>query len=728
MNKKINLSVIFLFFLQAFGMSAQEKKPVAYWTFDQVQERMTEEICGKIKDSVQGNFRLVNGVKGKALILDGYTTCVIREAENSPQISPDFTVTAWVALGAYPWNWVPIMAQENTISMNSNMDTYTWPEDIIVNSPRDGFYFGISPEGYLGLHVGADGWMVGLSKNKVPLRQWTHVAAVFRNNVGLELFINGKKEAFLPLEFPLRPAQKEDLRIGMNRQKIEPSHPVRPFATLACWYSLDGILDEVKLYNDVLSPEILTTIYETEKPDESPELPVRIMPSGPEGPGEFGASYERLSYYPEWDALWPVSNDPDVVVRFDNSPVRVVFWRGTRYSPVWVMDKYHWMADQSIENFNDQDGCIEHMLDPRCRFSHVRIIENNEARVVVHWRYCPVSANGNHSQLDPVTGWEDWVDEYYTFYPDQVGIRKVILHTRGHYLWPEEVIVLCHPGQRPEDVVDLKALTLANLKGRAHTYDWTERTPLVSDDEGYLHFGSEQEEKPVILMVNMKSEYKPFQVFETENRVRIFGIEHRKGISHFPWWNHWPVAQIPSDGRYCQAPDRASHFSLAWGGPPPHKGEGNTFWWAWLYGASQGPAESVVPLARSWLRPPEMKLLSEVCKNQGFDPTQRCYVISCVSEDFGDSELKINLLASPEAPLFNPAFLIKGWGNSGVTVRLDGDKVLDTEHYRVGYIRKAGLTDLIIWLEMERESPISILFKKEGPSPTTHPLPRARCL
>jgi len=106
------------------------------------------------------------------------------------------------------------------------------------------------------------------------------------------------------------------------------------------------------------------------------------------------------------------------------------------------MENGIWMADQSIENFNGKDGCIEHMLDYHCRFSHVRIIENTPARVVVHWRYLPTSANGNHSQVNPISGWEDWVDEYYTFYPDQVGFRKVVLHSDGVALWPEEVIAL----------------------------------------------------------------------------------------------------------------------------------------------------------------------------------------------------------------------------------------------------------------------------------------------
>ncbi len=380
----------------------------------------------------------------------------------------------------------------------------------------------------------------------------------------------------------------------MPRQKIEASNPVRTFATLPSWYSFDGILDELRIYDK--SPflsNVLANNYDSSMPDSAADLPPRIMPSGPKGKGKFGASYIHLKYFPEWDAQWRLSSDPDVVVQFDDSPVRVVFWRGTRYGPAWVMENDIWMGDQSIENFNDTDGCIEHMLDPRCRFSHVRIIENTPARVVVHWRYLPTSANGNHSQVNPISGWEDWVDEYYTFYPDQVGIRKVIQHTDGESLWPEEVIVLCQPGQRPEDIIDLSAMTLANLNGKQHTYTWAEKSPKFRsagrwEIGSYIHFGDSLGEKPNIMMVNLKSEYKPFQIFELECNFTCFAHEHRKDVSHFPWWNHWPVAMIPSDGRYCQAADRASSFSLAWASPRPHKGENNTYWWTWMYGATQG--------------------------------------------------------------------------------------------------------------------------------------------
>jgi hypothetical protein len=639
-------------------------------------------------------------------VFDGYTTRVTRSADRVPKLGPDFTIEAWIALGAYPWNWAPIAAQENTVSLNSNKDAICWPDDIAGDSPREGFYFEIGPRGQLVLHMGASDWIVCQTERAVPLRRWTHVAAVFRKGRGVSLYIDGEKAAEREIRGPFRPAAGEDLRIGMGWQKLEPSHPLRPFATLACWYSLDGLLDELQIRDAALTGRDIAGEYASSKPGSELPLPPRVMPSGPKGPGVFGASYARLAYYPEWDALWPVSSDPDIVVQFDGSPVRVVFWRGTRYSPAWVMDGDLWMADQSVENFNDADGSIEHMLDPRCRFSSVRIVENTDTRVVVHWRYCPTSANGNHSQVDPVSGWEDWVDEYHTYYPDQVGVRKVILHTGGASLWPEEVIGLCQPGQRPEDVIDPAAMTLVNLKGRSHTYTWADRTPEIVRGDKYLHFGMEPDEKPVIMRVNLKSENKPFQIFETDNRFRIFAHEHRKGVSRFPWWNHWPVAMIPSDGRYCQAADRASHFSLAWGGPQRHKGEGKSFWWTWLYGATKGTAESLVPAARAWLAPPAVTFAGSGAECV-YDRAERCFVISG-TDPADPGRLCFRLEAAPESPLVNSAFVVKDRGKRGVALRVDGREVPRGKNFRWGHVRRIDSCDLVIWMALESAKLVTI--------------------
>jgi len=681
---------------------AQAPTPIAHWSFDEVSEGRVLDASSAVADELGGNQRLVAGVSGRALVLDGYTTRVVRQGGQGPELAGDFSVEAWIALGAYPWNWAPILAREGTISLASNRDESCWPEDIQPDSPRTGFFFGIGPQGQLGFHAGAGGWRVVQGEDALSLRTWVHVAAVHATGQGVTLYVDGDAVANQFFMEPIDQAPDEELRLGMPREQREPTNPVRAFATLACWYSLDGILDEVKLYDVALSSDQVARHARHPRP-QGPALPPRVLPAGPSGPGTFGAAYTRLEYHPEYDALWPVASDPDVVVQFDDSPVRVVFWRGTRYGPAWVLENQLWMADQSIENFNGEDGCIEHMLDPRCRFSHVRIVESHDARVVVHWRYCPTAANGKHSQVDPVSGWEDWVDEYYTFYPDLVGVRHVVQHSQGRSLWPEEVIGLCQPGQRPEDVVELDAMTLASMQGTSHTYTWAETTPKIREGDEYLHFGRGPEERPTILRINMRSPSKPFRIFEPDNEVRIFGHEHRKGFSRFPWWNHWPVAMVPSDGRYCQAADRASHFSLAWGGPQPRRAEDGTWRWTWIYGASGGEVAELVPLARAWNLAPEAGL--EGGGHAAWDRAQRCYVIEPQDPKQG---VRLRIEASEASPLVNVPLLVKGWGTDGAGLRLDGNDVPRGRAFRYGHVRRVGSTDLSVWIVHRGDAPLEI--------------------
>jgi len=73
------------------------------------------------------------------------------------------------------------------------------------------------------------------------------------------------------------------------------------------------------------------------------------MPSGPPGPGPFGAYYTHLKYSPEWDAPWRVADHPDVLVRFDDDAHRLVFWHGTSFIPCWVNDAGKWYTNEFVE-------------------------------------------------------------------------------------------------------------------------------------------------------------------------------------------------------------------------------------------------------------------------------------------------------------------------------------------------------------------------------------------
>ena len=84
--------------------------------------------------------------------------------------------------------------------------------------------------------------------------------------------------------------------------------------------------------------------------------------------------------------MWRSGDYPDVAVKFDELPVSIIYWRGTNYGPSYLTENNKWMSDQSSETGTEY-GCAEHMADKQNRYSHVRIIENTPARILVHWRY-----------------------------------------------------------------------------------------------------------------------------------------------------------------------------------------------------------------------------------------------------------------------------------------------------------------------------------------------------
>jgi len=110
--------------------------------------------------------------------------------------------------------------------------------------------------------------------------------------------------------------------------------------------------------------------------------------------------------------------------------------------------------------------------------------------------------------------------------------------------------------------------------------------------------------------VNTKSQYKPFVIVRPQDNPvwDIYAGEPRRDVSMFPWWNHWPTAQKPSDGRYAVDSDLASHSFLShcrWG---PCAQTEDSMTKIMLDGLTDKSAAELVPMAKSWSTP----LLSSV--------------------------------------------------------------------------------------------------------------------
>ncbi|MEI6675654.1 MAG: hypothetical protein WCO57_10790 [Verrucomicrobiota bacterium] len=62
----------------------------------------------------------------------------------------------------------------------------------------------------------------------------------------------------------------------------------------------------------------------------------------------------------------------------------------TNYIPQWVTENGIWYNNQFVERssvgLKETTGCVEPMSDKQCRYLQVRIIQDNDARKIIHWR------------------------------------------------------------------------------------------------------------------------------------------------------------------------------------------------------------------------------------------------------------------------------------------------------------------------------------------------------
>lgn len=683
----------------------QNKSSAAQWSFVRSEGATPVDSVRGVKGRLDGFYSYVAGVSGDGLRFDGYTTSMAVPLHDAPVIGKNgFAIEAWVVLNTYPWNWVPVIDQEA--------------------QQQAGYFLGIDAFGHVGLEASIDGqWRTLITKATLPLKKWVHIAGTLETSNGqqwMRIYVNGQPVGQMEVRGEFSPAAT-DILIGRVRNatlpfpeaSIRPQYPI--------WYSLDGILDEVAIYDIGLNAGEIAHAYAAVKAPAGDVLPWPKMPSGPPGAGRFGAYYATLKYQDTWDRMRRLGPDSDVVVRFDESPVRLVFWQGTNYIPAWVTENDKWYTDEFLETW--ESGCpgggdCEPMSDKQSRYSRVNILESNDARVVVRWRYALAEVEKYKGAWpDPQTGWTDWADEYWTIYPDGVAIRKQVLHsTEANRLheW-QETIVLHQPGSTPDDDINLNAITLENMQGATKTYTWGQKHAGT--------FGNPVGPGPVsgppdpnIQLVNMKSQWKPFQVVPAEGAsADIYNNEN--SYFNFLCWNHWPVAQIASSDRPCVTDDRASHSSLShlyW--KVYSKGE-NTATKIMMDGlTTKSPAE-LLPLAKSWLSPPAVQVQGSDYRNDGYDPTQRAYVLTRTAAKSTD-RLSIRFEASDASPILNPAIVIRNWGDETARLDIDGKSAPWGKDCRMGYVHRLNGTDLVIWIQRQSARPLDMQVISTGSSAT----------
>lgn len=607
-------------------------QPMLWWNFDEGVNDLAKEEFTKTISEVKGHKTLWRkGVSGSALQFDDYYSEISLSAEKVPEVSGALTIESWVALGAYPWSDVPIIQQLDDV-----------PEEMLGTEGKRGtkeFRFLFKEEHDKGFFLGIDGY--GAPLFRINIDGYHHQ---LKTNMILErrkwIHIVGTYDAGSGL-----------MKIFVNREKNGEKHVGK-----------SGVIQSQ------------SDIRIGKGKERRPSSPVRNS--------TFAGSYSL-------DGLI------DVVVEFDYTPSKFIFWRGTSYIPMMVNEKGQWYSNEFNETWNTSGGagCQEPMSDKKSYMNHIRILENTPDRTVVHWRYPLVNVDKIIANYSDTTGWSDWSDWYYYVYPDGVAVKSMKLWTHGvrNHEWQESMAIF-GPDQHPEYIVSKEeTLTMINLKGEKVTYNWINNPPP----------DVKKPEDQCIQIVNFTGRYKPVTIGKFTGSD-VYGGELTE-YSVFPVWKHWPVAQTPFDGRYVTYPDRTARSSLTHLLPEVYREEvavSAPFYTKLIMeGMLDWGTDTLLMLAKSWLNALRVANLKGAAGE--YKPNQRAYVLV---KEKGDVSFSVD--ANEESPVHNLAIIIKNWQSKQLAKVFVNASLVQNK--QCIFRDTDGTRTLTLWIEINERRRISI--------------------
>ena len=678
--------------------------PVAWFKFDEGIGDTTYENRGKSAIRIGGSKTYWRqGISGTSLQFDDVSTFLAWSSCDAIRPQSALTLEGWAAIGAYPWNWCPIIQQTDDIpdqlpgdGKEAGGGNNSTKGGNSQKGIEKGYFLGLDGHGHPGMKINIGGtWEELTADTHLERRIWYYITGTYSKDSGkITLYVNGnpvcEKRVAIPGNIEL---SVKELKIGRGKER-RPVDPVRA-STFPGSYSFDGLLDEIKIYDFALTQAQTQKSFEnyrtTTESRSSTDIPLRVLPSDEKGVA-FGAHYSALKYFDTWDNLFRFTRGADVVVTLGQISARFVFWRGVSYIPMLVNEKNEWYSNEFNETWGKSggQGCQEPMSDKSSAYSHVKVIENTPARVVVQWRFPLLDVEHVMANFDEKTGWSDWADWYYYIYPDGVAAKKMQLWTNGerNHEWQESMAIF-GPDQHPHQIVErTKTITLLAEDGRSKVYDWQDAPP--SNIKEPLNSN--------IQLINYSGEYDPFTIATKFESTDVYGGELTP-YAVFCTWNHWPIAQMPSDGRYASYPDRTSHSSFTHVFLPIYKeatGDKPYYEKIMLEGMWNRKSTELIPLSKSWTHPPAIINLKGA--TGGYDQEQRAYILKV-----SGSSVSFTLNATADSPVHNACFVLKGWSS------VEDARVRGADRVKQGTVRDTdGSYSKVIFIEKEGTTPIEL--------------------
>ena len=433
----------------------------------------------------------------------------------------------------------------------------------------------------------------------------------------------------------------------------------------------------------------------------------------------------------------------EVVVTFDTMPTKVSFdlpcflcqvtENGIRFTcgaTETYIDGFE--EGQSYEVWNDKENV----------YSRFWIESQNDARIVVRHRNALVRggkiAHARQRRVSPY-GPGEWTDEWFTFHPDGTYTRRVKVYTPAAATsqpWPAQPIsrsiskngglpeVSVHelegmylvgrgPGRLVADELEKKGLTLIKMDG-SHTDISFDPYPLrlnASGEEMYRAYGGFKHAN--IHVINTRSQWRPFRIGRPNKRLDraprfLLLMTPYKPV-------HKLTHLVPT---FPAGATRQQGYFLAGLGQMQY-----TRYWQvtrdtiseiWLNGftRSREPAKKLAALARSWQQPPEARVPGGTGATvYGYDLAERAFLVG-LEPRTQPKAVTLDIAASEDSPIANPAFLINNWGTRNAALEIDGSPVPRGKGFRLGHYRTLDIEDgrnwqnvLVVWAKVSSAKP-----------------------
>jgi len=201
---------------------------IAYWPCDEGQGQVVHDASGYGNHGMLSGAAWVPGFQGWGLEIVTMDIVQFIPRSFDDPIGSAFTIAAWVR-----WEGVSAYDRPSTVFDG--------------RSPVEGFYLGIQQDGLLRLNIyhppsGGEG---AVSTSTVPISTWAHLAGVFdASSQSLRVYVDGVEAGDATATYPYYDSY---LSAAMGNNRWAPGD--------GQWAPLNGVLDEVRLYDRALSDQ-----------------------------------------------------------------------------------------------------------------------------------------------------------------------------------------------------------------------------------------------------------------------------------------------------------------------------------------------------------------------------------------------------------------------------------------------------------------------------------------